>query len=89
MARGTHSYNGRGFRNTCDYLKDIIVDKDPYLFADKNMAFVLILHKFSQKYHKISNIWRTKSQNLNHSCLVMKLSLSNPLKPGVKSRMKM
>ena len=32
---------------------------------------------------------RTKSQNLNVSRLVLQLSLPNPLKPGVKSRMKM
>ena len=31
----------------------------------------------------------TKSKNFNVSCLVLQLSLSNPLKPGVKSRMKM
>ena len=40
-------------------------------------------------YSKISNIRRTKSQNLNDSHLVLKSSLYNPLKPGVKSRMKM
>ena len=44
---------------------------------------------FSKNYRKISNIRRTKSQNLNDSRLVLQLSLSNPLKPGVKSRMKM
>ena len=37
---------------------------------------------------KISNIRRTKSQNLNDYPLVLQSSLSNPLKPGVKSRMK-
>ena len=36
------------------------------------------------KYRKLSNISRTKSQNLNDSCLVLHLSLSNLLKPGVK-----
>ena len=41
------------------------------------------------KYRKISNIRRTKSQNLNESRLVLQLSLPNPLNPGVKSRMKM
>ena len=41
------------------------------------------------KYCKISNIWCTKSQNLNDSRLVLQLPLPNPLKPGVKSRMKM
>ena len=43
----------------------------------------------SSTYRKVSNISRTKSQNLNDSHLVLKSSLPNPLKPGVKSRMKM
>ena len=37
----------------------------------------------------ISNISCTKSQNLNVSRLILQLSLLNPLKPDVKSRMKM
>ena len=41
------------------------------------------------KYHKTSSISRTKSQNLNVSCLLLQWSLPNPLKPGVKLRMKM
>ena len=41
------------------------------------------------KYCKISNIRRTKSPNLNVSRLVVQLSLPNPMKPGVKLRMKM
>ena len=40
-------------------------------------------------YRQISNTKRTKSQTLNVSCLVLQLSLSNPLRPGIKSRMKM
>ena len=40
-------------------------------------------------YRKISNIRRTKSPHLNVSRLVSQLSLPNPMKPGVKSRMKM
>ena len=40
-------------------------------------------------YRKTSCISRTKSQNLNVSRLVLKLSLPNSLKPGVKSSMKM
>ena len=40
-------------------------------------------------YNKTSSISRTKSQNLNVSCLLLQWSLSNPLKPGVKMRMKM
>ena len=39
--------------------------------------------------HQTSNIWHTKSQNLNVSSLVLQLSLPNLLHSGVKSRMKM
>ena len=44
---------------------------------------------FGDCYRKVSNIRCTKSQNLNDSRLVLQLALPNPLKPGVKSRMKM
>ena len=40
-------------------------------------------------YRQVSNIRRTKSQHLKDSCTVSRLSLPNPLKPDVKSRMKM
>ena len=40
-------------------------------------------------YRKVSNIRRTKCQNLNDSHLVLQLSVSNPQKPSVKSIMKM
>ena len=40
-------------------------------------------------YRKISKISRTKSQNLNDSRLALQLSLLDPLKRGVKLRMKM
>ena len=40
-------------------------------------------------YRKTSSISRTKSQNLNVSCILLQLSSLNPLKPGVKLRMKM
>ena len=40
-------------------------------------------------YRKISNIRHTKSQNLNDFRFILQLSLSNLLKLGVKSRMKM
>ena len=40
-------------------------------------------------YRKVSNIRRTKSQNSNASRLILEFSLPNPLKPGVKLRMKM
>ena len=41
------------------------------------------------KYYQTSNIRHTKSPNLNVSRLILQLSLPNPLKPVVKSRMKM
>ena len=40
-------------------------------------------------YRQVSNIRRTKSQHLKDSRTVLWLSLPNPLKPNVKSRMKM
>ena len=40
-------------------------------------------------YLKTSSISRTKSQSLNVSCILAQLSSLNPLKPGVKLRMKM
>ena len=42
-----------------------------------------------RKYRKISYMRRTKIQNLYESRLVWQLFLPNPLKPGVKSKMKM
>ena len=47
------------------------------------------LHRKCLDYHRISNIRRTKSQNLNVSPLVLQLSLSNPFKPGVKRTIKL
>ena len=40
-------------------------------------------------YRKIYNIRRTNSPNVNVSRLHLQLSLPNPMKPSVKSRMKM
>ena len=48
-----------------------------------------ILRESNLRYPKTSNIRCTKSQILNVSCVILQLSLPNPLKPGVKSRMKM
>ena len=41
------------------------------------------------EYRQVSNIRRTKSHHLRYSRIVLRLSLANPLKPDVKSRMKM
>ena len=40
-------------------------------------------------YRKTSSTSRTKSQSLNVSCIPVQLFSLNPLKPGVKLRMKM
>ena len=42
-----------------------------------------------REYRQVSNIRRTKSQHSKDSHTVLRLSLPNPLKPDVKSRMKM
>ena len=47
------------------------------------------LYNVGWNYRKVSNIRRTKYQNLNDSRLVLQLSVPNPLKPSVKSIMKM
>ena len=43
----------------------------------------------SEVYRQVSNISRTKSQHLKDSRAVLWLSLPNPLKVDVKSKMKM
>ena len=40
-------------------------------------------HQSKLIYRQMSNIRRTKSQTLNVSCLVLQLSLSNPLNTGI------
>ena len=45
------------------------------------------LRTCNHKYRQTSHISHTKSQNLNVSRLVLQLSLSSPLKQGVKSKM--
>ena len=50
----------------------------------------LAISTSDHNYRQTSNINCTKSQNLNVSCLFFQLSLpTNPIKPSVKSRMKM
>ena len=51
--------------------------------------FVVLCCGMVLVYCKTSNIWCTKSQDLNVSYFALQLSLPNPLKPGVKSRMKL
>ena len=46
-------------------------------------------YAISHTHRQVANIRRTKSQHLKYSRTVLRLSLQNPLKPDVKSRMKM
>ena len=57
--------------------------------SDYKAQQIMGYNYFFLTYRKTSSISRTKSPNLNASNLVLQLSLLNPLKPGVKSRMKM
>ena len=50
---------------------------------------LMLISLWYEHYHKTSSISRTKSQNLNVSCILLQLSSLNLLKPGVKLRMKM
>ena len=59
-----------------------------FLYTAMIHSYVPIM-EYGSMYREISNISHTKSQNLNDYCPVLQLSLPNPLKPGVKSRMKM
>ena len=62
-----------------------LVSKDAVLSASNNAGHV----NTSGTYRQVSNIRSTKSQHLKCSRTVLRLSLPNPLKPDVKSRMKM
>ena len=56
---------------------------------------LLFWMQYKEQYFKDNHITvkplvrRTKSQGLNVSCILAQLSSLNPLKPGVKLRMKM
>ena len=56
--------------------------KTPYVLRSHVDRFTWLCIIMPDTYRKISNIRGTKSQNLNDSCLVLQLSLTNPLKPG-------
>ena len=81
-----HSQKDSG---TISRYRDIFENVDGNYDDDDDDDLDLRPLKFKVIYRKISNISRTKYQNLNDSHLVLKSSLLNPLKPGVKSRMKM
>ena len=55
-----------------------------YAFGQSIINFTVV-----STYRQVSYIRRTKSQHLKDPRTVLRLSLLNPLKPDVKSRMKM
>ena len=56
------------------------------MFIESCDEYFMICNK---NYRQFSKIRRAQSQNINVSGLVLQLYLPNPLKPGVKLRMKM
>ena len=64
-------------------------DKLPCAYGHCKVYPIQYAHGIDLHYRQFSDIRRTQSQNINVSRLVLQLSLPNPLKPGVKLRMKM
>ena len=64
-----------------------ISNKQCPLVAPKMLKYMCRCHHST--YIQTSDIRPAKSQSSNVSCVVSRLSLPNPLKPSVKSRMKM
>ena len=74
------------FNETCTgFLYDFCCDLVSHIFQ----SYVPDAPYDEMYYRKTSSISRTKYQNLNVSCILLQLSSLNPLKPGVKLRMKM
>ena len=79
------------FAQSFPYQRDT---KNPRLVVDKittdiyliSLVLWLISVALAYNYLKTSSISRTKSKNLNVSCILLQLSSLNPLKPGVKLR---
>ena len=72
------------------YIRDLtVVGITVWLQSNISFLGTVSLSDCKAKHRKISNIKRTKSQKLNVLRLVLQLTLPKPLKPGVKSRMKM
>ena len=72
-----HTVSGFNFTAGCGYMFQSL-----YMFIK-----FCIWRKIFSSYRQVSNIRRTKSQHLKDCRTVLRLSLPNPLKPDVKSRM--
>ena len=90
-----HEYEKWYKNNNGDYFIMFMVFSTDFIHECFNCNLILDIsyHQFRWIYIvstcKTSCISRTKFQNLNVSCLLLQWSLPNPLKPGVKFRMKM
>ena len=68
----------------------LLIDSHRGKFAlSQHCTLYPLAHQANIDYRKISNISRTNSPNVNVSRLDLQLSLPNPMKLGVRSRMKM
>ena len=65
------------------------LDPNIYKHHHGNNSLLHKIHNGNIRYRKLSNIRRTKSQNLDVYRLGLQLSLRNILKPSVEWRMKM
>ena len=86
--------NGPRYNGTALYVKVWVAhDRGEWvkLYASLGATCLLMYRSIMSiyNYSKTSNIRCTKSQKLNDSRLVLQLSLPIPLKPAIKSRMKM
>ena len=70
-----------------DYIATRAISK--VLWPSQQYCLTGTINDFNDAYRKTSSISRTKSQSLNVPCILAQLSSLNPLKPGVKLRMKM
>ena len=66
------------------YINQLYIIISKIIIIINDCAMLVMNHN----YCKIYSISRAKSQSLNVSCILLQLSSLNPLKPGVKLRMK-
>ena len=82
-----HSVLDPWFRDSVRVFRNAV--KSCLYLTNERSTLIQVMKKNIYIHSKIPNISHTKSPNLIVSCLVLQLSLPNPMKPGVKLRMKM
>ena len=83
--RASSPYLSERIRPRIQLLSPWLASQPPAQYPDTS----LLTATPKRQYRKTSSMSHTKSQNLNVSHFVLSLSSPNPVKPGVKSRMKM